>query len=141
MNILNLVIAFLTLATSPSVTVDRIEENYAVIEIAQQDNLVSMKDVEINKFSSVPQESQILKTTTAIGTFTGYDFENGGAQFKSYDNEIWWFLKFEELNFQPKLNIPYAITYFENDTYDCACDYCDNCWREDDIFIHIEKIK
>lgn len=75
----------------------------------------------------------------AYGTFT--NLGEMGAQFKSYDNEVWWYLEYDEMDEKPQLNKPYAIIYDTNGTEKCSHNYCDNCWREDDILKQIKKIE
>lgn len=65
-----------------------------------------------------------------------------GAQFKSYDNNVWWYLSYEKLGFIPQKGETYTVIYDNNNTeQDNYCthevDECDNCWREDDKFITI----
>lgn len=75
---------------------------------------------------------------TTYGTFTAIGTE--GAQFKSYDNEVWWYLEFSDIGEVPELNKPYAIAFDTNGTNDCEDVDCDCCWREDDTVKKIEKI-
>lgn len=83
--------------------------------------LISM----ITTCSIVPTENTNEKT--AYGTFTYLGEE--GAQFKSYDDEVWWYLDYEDIGEKPQANKPYALTYNTNDTED----------YEDDTLIKIEK--
>ena len=89
----------------------------------------------ITTCSVAPTENKNEKV--AFGTFTYLGEE--GAQFKSYDDEVWWYLEYEDIGEKPQTNKPYALTYNTNGTEECEHTDCDNCWREDDTLIKIEK--
>ena len=95
--------------------------------------LVSLLTIVSTAPTDVPNEN------ITFGTFT--HLSEDGAQFKSYDDEVWWYLQYEDIGYIPELNQPYSIIYDTNGTEYCGCDYCDNCWREDDVLKKIEKIK
>ena len=74
-----------------------------------------------------------------FGTFTYYGEE--GVQFKSYDDENWWYLEYEDLGEKPPLNKPVAIVFDNNGTVkgdECCDDDC-CCWAEDDEFKKLIK--
>jgi hypothetical protein len=75
----------------------------------------------------------------AYGTFTRVGEE--GAQFKSYDDSVWWYLEYADIGEKPQVNKPYALIYDTNNTESCTHTDCDNCWREDDVLKKIKKIE
>ena len=83
--------------------------------------------------TSVPNEK------IAYGTFTYVDEQH--AQFKSYDDSVWWYLECAEIGEKPQANKPYALIYDTNNTESCTHTDCDNCWREDDVLKKIKKIE
>lgn len=87
--------------------------------------------------STTPTENK--NEIITYGTFTYVNHFEQKAQFKSYDDEIWWYLDFSEIGFEPQGNVPYTITYDTNGTNSCNHTDCDNCWREDDILKKVEK--
>jgi hypothetical protein len=87
--------------------------------------------------STTPATEEGIVTT--YGTFTSVREEY--SQFKSYDDEVWWLIDNDDIEFAPKVNKPCKITFYNNFTEDCGHDYCDCCWREDDILLKIEEIK
>ena len=119
----------------------RPDEDWVTITITQQDGQIFTKEFLAIEFNYAVEENQILKTKTSIGEFIAYDEEYKSAVFKSYDDEIRWVLPYWEIGFKPDLFTPYAITYYENGTTTCEHSDCDNCWREDDIFLHIQSFK
>ena len=144
MKLFSFVLSMAISAYTPAATIDRIEKtpngDIAVIEIYQTDGNIHFRDVETEMFTNRVEAGEKLEVKTVIGTFTNYSLETGFVQFKDYTNEVWWYLSFEEIGFVPDLNKPYALSYFENYSKDCNHKDCDDCYRENDILLHVEKV-
>ena len=113
-------------------TVDRIENDYAVIEVGSQ-----MVDVPVEDFNNPITEGTKLPISTATGSFEWLD-GNDWYQFKSYDDTVWWALTTEDMGFVPEANKTYTLLYYDNGTTDCTeCSECE-CEVYDDIFLTIK---
>ena len=138
MKMLSLLVSVVISASPSVVTIDRIEQcpngDIAIVEFGNQ-----YIDIPVADLNEEVAQGEKLAVKSVVGTFTCYDFDNGMAQFKSYDDEVWWSLTFDEIGTVPKLNEPYTVSYLENGTVACECDYCDNCWREDDILLAVAR--
>lgn len=72
--------------------------------------------------------------------------DNGDAEyhyhFKSFDDEVWWFVSEAELGFVPKANTAYYFVYSDNGTTHCDCppEYDCDCYMYDDFFISCEEV-
>ena len=124
--------------TTPAATVDRIEENYAVIEVGKE-----MVSVPTEDFNNPIAEGNEIPISVAIGNFERHD---GGSfyQFKSYDDTVWWALTPGEIGFTPAANKTYVLTYYNNGTTDCtecAEEFECECEVYDDIFLRVEELK
>lgn len=99
----------------------------------------------------IPDSHDKANECTVYGTFDEDTFVNlEGKQyyrFKSYDNEVWWCFEMDELDFVPKADITYALTYDnkgttkENKPCDCAPEYECECEVYDDEFVCIEEVQ
>ena len=140
MKLFSVLVSVAVSACASVATVDRIEEcpngDIAVVEYGD-----IYVDIPLASLNEDVAQGEKLAVTSVVGTFTAYDYDNRMAQFKSYDNEVWWSLTFDEIGDIPSLNVPYPVSYLENGTTACECDYCDNCWREDDIRLSVELTK
>ena len=56
----------------------------------------------------------LTNIVTSQGSFTYLGEE--GAHFKSYDDEVWWYLEYEDLGFIPEKGKTYTIIYDNNNT-------------------------
>lgn len=85
---------------------------------------------------------------TATGKFDGNFTDSNGNQhyhFKSNDNKIWWLLTESEMNFIPKTNTEYILTYDNKGTTkankpcDCLPEWECECEVYDDEFVSIKE--
>lgn len=126
----------LNFATTPIATVDRIEGNYAVVEVGNE-----MVNIEVEDFNYPIAEGKQFPISTAIGSFEWLDGRNW-YQFKSYDNTVWWALTTDSIGFVPEANKTYILTYYNNGTTDCtecAEEFECECEVYDDIFIAVKE--
>ena len=129
-------------AVDTSVIVDRVEGNYAVVEV-YCDGEIKMIDICQDDFNTAKVEKEKIKHSVVSGKFT-CDFEdvdgNKYYQFKSNDNTVWWALTENEIGFIPTENLQYSLMYYDNGTTDCfECPEIYNCECEvyDDIFLGV----
>jgi hypothetical protein len=128
----------LNFAVTPIATVDRIEGNYAVVEVGNE-----MVDIEVKDFNNPVAEGNQFPISIAIGSFEWLDGEDW-YQFKSYDDTIWWALTTKEIGFVPEANKTYALLYYDNGTTDCtecAEEFDCECEVYDDIFLTIKEME
>lgn len=124
----------LNFTTTPIATVDRIEENYAVVEVGNK-----MVDIEVEDFNNPITEGNEISISMAIGSFEWLDGRNW-YQFKSYDDTVWWALATEDIGFVPEANKTYMLLYYDNGTTDCTeCpkEFECECEVYDDIFLAV----
>lgn len=156
----------LSITATPTATIDRIEGNYAVVEVGNK-----MVDIAIEDFNHPMPAGSKIAVSTAVGTFgEGWkeielkradgstildavnmnpeDLNNADTykdlcyQFKSYDDTVWWVLSVEEIGFIPEANKSYTLVYYDNNTtecFDCPAEYDCECEVYDDIFLGIFK--
>lgn len=127
----------LNFMATPIATVDRIEENYAVIEVGNQ-----MVNVELEDFNNPVAEGNKIPVSVAVGRFEWLD-GNDWYQFKSYDDAVWWALTAEGIGFVPERNKTYVLMYYDNGTTDCtecAEEFECECEVYDDIFLAIKEM-
>lgn len=125
-----------------SVTVDRIENDNAVIEVSYN-NYLNFVDIPQEKFNTIKREGEKIRPSTVVGKFEhlgewykGENFSEAETyyQFKSNDNNIWWALTLEDLSLTPDADAEYTLIYYDNDTPGvCECEVYD------DIFLAIYK--
>ena len=123
---------------TPVATVDRIEGNYAVVEVGNK-----MVDIATEDFNNPVYEGNQISVSMAIGGFEWLDGSNW-YQFKSYDNTVWWALTTEDIGFVPEANKTYVLMYYDNGTTDCtecAEELECECEVYDDIFLKVVKLK
>lgn len=130
--------------------VDRIEENYAIIEFST-DKTHRMVEVNSESINGGVSECMEIPITKVVGKFycdfraSNYDgYEDVYYQFRSDDDEVWWALTAEEMGFAPDLEMQYALYFTDNGTTkdnppcDCPAEYECECYCYDDIFLGIE---
>jgi len=134
-----------------SVIVDRIEENYAVVEVVQNDN-VKMIDLLLEDFNEPVTEGTKIAFTEVCGKFY-HDMELTDMQgktdiyyqFRSNDNAVWWVLTAEEIGGIPSFEKEYNLIYFNNGTTtenkNCGClpEWECECEVYDDLFLSIAE--
>lgn len=123
---------------TPLATVDRIEEDYAVIEVGNE-----TVNVLTEEFNNPVAEGNKIEVSMARGSFEWFD-GNDWYQFKSYDDTVWWALTAEDLGFVPEANKTYTLLYYDNGTTDCtecAEEFECECEVYDDIFLAVKEIK
>lgn len=133
---IKILIALLVGLNMTAATIDRIEENYAVVEICYNDE-ISFVDIEVDQFNTQVSEAEELTVSQAIGAFSVME-GNEYYQFKSYDDAEWWSLTAEEIGFVPEVNKPYTLLYHNNNTtecLECAEELECECEVYDDIFL------
>lgn len=130
-----------------SAVIDRIEENYAVVEFSNE-NTIKMIDIPAEYINGGAYESKEIPVTSVSGKFYGsdtYKTQQGNEkvfyQFRSEDDSVWWILTAEEIGHIPNNKDKYTLYYTDNGTI--ACDdlpelECE-CYLYDDIFFHIER--
>ena len=132
----------LNFTITPIATVDRIEGDYAVVEVGTQ-----MVDVPTEDFNNPIAEGNKISISMAVGRFTTSFVELDGNtyyQFKAYDDTIWWVLTPEEIGFTPEADKTYVLTYCDNGTTDCtecAKELDCECEVYDDIFLAVKEVK
>ena len=128
----------LNVTVTPVATVDRIEGNYAVVEVGNE-----MVNIEVEDFNNPITEGNEIPISMAIGSFNGID-EDNYYQFKSYDDAVWWALSTEDIGFTPEANKTYVLLYYDNGTTnctECAEEFECECEVYDDIFLRVEELK
>lgn len=128
----------LSFTVTPMATVDRIEGDYAVVEVGTQ-----MVDVPTENFNHQIAEGNQIPASVAVGSFELID-DDGWFQFKSYDDMIWWALTSEEMGFAPEVGKTYMLLYYDNGTTDCtecAEEFECECEVYDDIFLAINEME
>jgi hypothetical protein len=141
----------LNFTVTPTATVDRIENDYAVIEVGNK-----MVSVPTEDFNNPIAEGAEIPVSMAVGSFEWYD-GNDWYQFKSYtnctehpeefnhdcevcDEAVWWALTPKDIGFVPEANKTYVLVYYDNGTTDCtecAEEFDCECEVYDDIFLAI----
>lgn len=132
---LKTILAMLMALNVTTATVDRIENDYAVLEVGNQ-----MVDVPTEDFNHSIAEGNKVPVSKAVGKFEWFD-GNDWYQFKSYDNTVWWALSTEDIGFTPEANKTYILSYYDNGTTDCTeCPEKFDCECEvyDDIFLAVK---
>lgn len=128
----------LNISVTPTATVDRIEGDYAVVEVGNK-----MVDIEVEDFNHPIAEGNNIAVSITVGTFgSGFqDIDNKTYyQFKSYDDTVWWVLTTKEIGFVPSENKTYTLVYYDNNTtecLECAEEFECECEVYDDIFLAI----
>ena len=137
-----LMMTYTLAAPMETMVVDRIEGDYAVIEVTHGDELI-MADIPTEDFNNPIAEGNKIFVSKIRGEFASA-FEDVDGQmyyhFKSYDDSVWWVLTAKEIGFTPDIDKKYTLTYYNNGTI-----YCDECPREfdcdcevyDDIFLAV----
>jgi hypothetical protein len=126
----------LNLAITPVAIVDRIEGDYAVVEVGNE-----TIDIAVEDFNNPIAEGNELPISMTIGSFEWLD-GNDWYQFKSYDDTVWWALTTKDIGFVPEANKTYVLMYYDNDTTDCtecAEELECECEVYDDIFLGIKE--
>lgn len=126
----------LNFAVTPMATVDRIENDYAVVEVGNKTVNIVVED-----FNNPIAEGDKIKISTTIGSFEWLDGSDW-YQFKSYDDTIWWELTTDDIGFTPKANKTYTLLYYDNGTTDCTeCAEGFECECEvyDDLFLAVKE--
>lgn len=134
---MNIILALLMSANVTTATVDRIENDYAVIEVGTH-----MVDVATEEFNDPISEGNQFSVSKTIGTIECLDGD--WYQFKSYDDTEWWALTIEDIGFVPEANKTYKLMYYNNGTTDCnECpeEFECECEVYDDILLAIEEFK
>ena len=132
-----LLAALIGLNITATATVDRIENDYAVVEVGTQ-----MVDIPTEDFNNPIAEGNKIPVSIAVGSFEWFD-GNDWYQFKSYDDTVWWALTTEDIGFVPEANKTYTLMYYDNGTTDCiecAEELDCECEVYDDIFLAIKEI-
>jgi hypothetical protein len=132
-----LLAALIGLNITATATVDRIENDYAVVEVGTQ-----MVDIPTEDFNNPIAEGNKIPVSIAVGNFEWFD-GNDWYQFKSYDDTVWWALTTEDIGFVPEANKTYILLYNDNGTTDCtecAEELDCECEVYDDIFLAIKEI-
>ena len=134
-----------------SVTVDRIEGNYAVVEVVQNNN-IKMLDLLLEDFNKPVTEGEKIAFTKVYGKFY-HNLEMTDmqgktdiyCQFRSNDNVVWWALTAEEIGCIPSPDKEYELIFFDNGTTaenkpcDCPPEYECECELYDDLFLSITE--
>lgn len=136
-----------------SVIVDRIEENYAVVEVVQNGN-IKMIDLPVEDFNIPVTEGTKIAFTEITGKFyTTLDAcnlegrEETLYQFKSNDNSVWWLLTAEEIGSIPSFEKEYNLIFYDNGTTaanktcDCPEEWECECELYDDMFLSIAEVE
>lgn len=131
--------------------VDRIEENYAVVEFSKGD-LIKMQDILLEDINEDVSEGARIPVISVEGKFYEdmicTDFQGNEDiyyQFRSDDDALWWLLTASEIGHIPNLDDKYTLFYMDNGTTEkfsvCGClpEWDCECYLYDDIFFHIEK--
>lgn len=142
----------ITANSGMSVIVDRIEGDYAVVEVAGNNDFHKMLDVATEDFNDRVFEGMKIKHTEKIGRFHNViESKNSEGenctyyQFRSDDNFVWWLLTEDEIGEIPSFESEYILTYFDNGTTvrnkSCGCPPENDCECElyDDIFLSIVR--
>lgn len=133
-----LLAALIGLNITATATVDRIENDYAVVEVGTQ-----MVDIPTEDFNNPIAEGNKIPVSIAVGSFEWFD-GNDWYQFKSYDDTVWWALTTEDIGFVPEANKTYILLYNDNGTTDCtecAEEFECECEVYDDIFLAVKEVK
>ena len=124
----------------PEVTIDRIEDNIAVVEICYKKKITTA-DVPTEDFNEQIEEGDKISASVVDGSFEWLDGDDW-YQFKSHDNTVWWALTTDDIGFTPKADTTYTLIYYDNGTTDCtecAKEFDCECEVYDDIFLTILK--
>ena len=160
MKILSMMLIFLiglggsqTVYGKNSVVVDRIENNYAVVEVVQNDE-IKMVDLLLDDFNEPVREKTEINFTEVCGKFynevEATDTQGEKIiyyQFRSNNNDVWWLLTAEEIGEIPSFETEYNLIYFDNGTTaenkNCSClpDWDCECEVYDDLFLNIAEAK
>lgn len=137
--------------SSPKAVVDRVENNFAVVEFSK-DNAIKYLDIPIDDLNGKITEGMEIPVIAVEGNFYGdmicADYkgaEDTYYQFKSDDNTVWWVLTAEEIGHIPNTTDKYILYYTDNGTTkesqvcDCLPEWDCECYLYDDIFFHIER--
>ena len=131
--------------TPPSVTVDRIEGPHAILEVARQDSVKTLR-VDLDDLNAPVVEGDCIPYRELRGTFRSaiepVDNTRGvWYQFVSEDETSFWLLTEEEIGGIPSFGCEYVLLFFDNGTVegnrDCGCKEECECWCYDDIFLDI----
>lgn len=135
-----------------SVIVDRIEGDYAVVEVAGSNDFHKMLDVAVEDFNGHVSEGMKIAYTEKAGKFHNIIEAKNSAgenctyyQFRSDDDSVWWLLTEDEIGKIPSFENEYVLTYFDNGTTarnkNCGCPPENDCECEfyDDIFLSIVR--
>ena len=145
-----LFLIWLTSSYSPtplSVTVDRIEGPHAILEVARQDSVKTLR-VDLDDLNAPVGEGDCIPYRELRGTFRSaiepVDNTRGvWYQFVSEDGTSFWLLTEEEIGGIPSFGCEYVLLFFDNGTdegnKDCGCKAECECWKYDDIFLDIVK--
>ena len=135
---IKIILVILMCIYTPTATVDRIEGNYAVVEVGNK-----TVNIEVEDFNNPIAEGSKISTSKAVGSFgEGFKDLDGKTyyQFKSYDDTVWWALTAEEMDLTPEANKTYTLVYYNNNTtecLECAEEFDCECEVYDDIFLTI----
>lgn len=160
MKIISIILLFLTglngaeaTEQKTSVIVDRIENNYAIVEAVQNDN-IKMIDLLLEDFNMPIAEGEKIPFTEVCGKFysnmeltDSHEKTDLYFQFKSNDNSVWWVLTAEEIGSIPSYEKEYNLIYFDNGTTaenkncDCLPEWECECEVYDDLFLGITEVE
>ena len=141
-------VAFSCSPTPPSVTVDRIEGPHAILEVARQDSVKTLR-VDLDDLNAPVVEGDCIPYRELRGTFRSaiepVDNTRGvWYQFVSEDETAFWILTEEEIGGIPSFGCEYVLLFFDNGTVegnrDCGCKEECECWCYDDIFLDIYPV-
>lgn len=126
---------------TPQAVVDRIEDGIVTVEVSAGD-AIQMFNIDRADFNSEVAECDSIDVLTVKGSFIRTFTDVYGQVyflFRSYDKEVQWALKPEQIGFTPTKGKSYYLTYCNNGTTDCAeretldCE----CYLYDDLFLGV----
>ena len=136
---------------SAQAIVDRVEENYAVVEFST-DNAIEMLDILVEDINGEVCDGTKIPVVSIDGKFYGNVVctDSDGVddvyyQFRSDDDSVWWILTAEEIGHIPNEQDKYTLYYADNGTVkenqvcDCPTEWDCECYLYDDIFFYVER--
>ena len=138
-----ILLSVFNLFATTEVTIDRVEDGIATVEIAHNDYL-QYTNVPAENFSIAVNDGDKLACTRVVGefhnTFEAQDHKGNTHtyhQFRSYNDTVWWVLTEKQIGHTPEANQTYTLFYYDNNTTQCEHTDCE-CSLYDDIFLAIK---